>query len=57
MPGRRRMEKQTLRQASVRVETDSTFGRAILERCVKMLEKHLPHVSNSTLGICPKETS
>lgn len=45
------------RQASVGMETDSTFWRAILERCVKMLEKHLPCVSNLTLGIRPKEAS
>lgn len=51
------MEKQTLRQVSVGVETDSTFWRAILERCVKMLEKHLPRVSNLALGICAKEAS
>lgn len=51
----RRMEKQILQQTTVGVKTDSAFWKAILERCVKMLEKYTPFDTNSTLGIYPKE--
>ena len=50
------MEKQILKQTSVGVKTDSTFWRATLDRCVQVLEKYIPLDTNSTLGICPKET-